>query len=368
MALIHVVIPVYNAEKFLAETVASVLDQPCKDIDIVLVNDGSTDGSDVLCDEIAAKEDRVAVIHQENSGVSKARNAGIEYFLNKNADGYIAFLDSDDLWCPDVFTAELTESILRDRADIVGFSSCGANEEASRFKIISRYEDRTLHFEEGYQTSFLWAQGTFAAHLYHTRLFRKTHILFDPLCKHNEDVIFSAKMFFCSEKIRLMEPVLYIYRTNAVSATHTAKFTQDNARHIPDSWYHAGTYFAGNPDVPGSGKEKWNAFCLDTSAIRCLEMISLLAMNSCTQAQIDSCFRDREYYWHICSLSEDALAPWQREDLKMFQKDRTAFYRYHRKQGFKRKLRRLVFSVGFVIKMLDSWRYTLSIQEINPKK
>ena len=81
MTNIHVVIPVYNAVGFLRQTVASVLHQPYSGIDIVLVDDGSTDGSGQLCDELAAEEDRIHVIHQNNSGVSTARNAGIDYIL-----------------------------------------------------------------------------------------------------------------------------------------------------------------------------------------------------------------------------------------------------------------------------------------------
>ena len=133
MALIHVVIPVYNAVRFLRETVSSVLDQPCKDIDIVLVNDGSTDGSAQLCDEIAAKEGRVSVIHQENSGVSVARNTGIEYFLRNSSDGYVAFLDSDDLWCPDAITEKVADELRQMRqTDVFVFGCTNSNEDCSR--------------------------------------------------------------------------------------------------------------------------------------------------------------------------------------------------------------------------------------------
>ena len=81
MAFINVIIPVYNAEKYLEETVNSVLSQPYKDIEIVLVNDGSTDSSPEICDKIAENEKRVTVIHQKNGGASSARNKGIEFVL-----------------------------------------------------------------------------------------------------------------------------------------------------------------------------------------------------------------------------------------------------------------------------------------------
>ena len=126
MAFIHVVIPVYNAEAYLRQTVASVLEQPTTDIDIVLVNDGSTDGSAAICDELAAQEKRIRVIHQKNAGVSVARNTGIAYFLDTAADDdYLIFLDSDDIWAPGIFTPELWGEIGTDtETDVFVFGSC----------------------------------------------------------------------------------------------------------------------------------------------------------------------------------------------------------------------------------------------------
>jgi len=81
MAKIHVVIPVYNVERYLRDCVYSVLNQPYQQIDVVLVDDGSPDYSGQICDEISAEEDRVFVVHQENKGLPGARNTGIEFFL-----------------------------------------------------------------------------------------------------------------------------------------------------------------------------------------------------------------------------------------------------------------------------------------------
>ena len=79
--MISIVIPIYNAEKHLRECIDSVLEQDYTEFELLLVNDGSTDGSDILCNEIAACKERVEVIHQKNAGVSSARNAGIEHIL-----------------------------------------------------------------------------------------------------------------------------------------------------------------------------------------------------------------------------------------------------------------------------------------------
>ncbi len=94
---ISVVIPVYNVKPYLERCVNSVLRQTYKDLEIILVDDGSTDGSGELCDQIATKEQHIRVIHQRNQGVSAARNTGIQEASGK----YIIFMDSDDLWLLD---------------------------------------------------------------------------------------------------------------------------------------------------------------------------------------------------------------------------------------------------------------------------
>src|SRR5690606_27273688 len=92
MPKVSVIIPVYNAEKYLRECIDSVLAQTFDDFELLLINDGSTDGSGKICDEYAQKDARVKVFHKENGGVSSARNLGLD-----NAKGeWITFIDSDD--------------------------------------------------------------------------------------------------------------------------------------------------------------------------------------------------------------------------------------------------------------------------------
>lgn len=212
MAFISVVIPVYNAKQFLSDTVKSVLTQPYRDIEIVLVNDGSNDGSAELCDELANENDRIHVIHQKNAGVSVARNTGIEYILcNKKEQSYIAFLDADDMWCKNVITSSLVQELRDEDSDIVGFSSYKANYAATKMNILSEYKNEVVVFPIQYQTEIIWAKGHFGAHLYHIRVFEKNRIEFDPKCRLNEDVIFAAKMFFCSMKFSFKDIYIYIY-------------------------------------------------------------------------------------------------------------------------------------------------------------
>lgn len=89
---LSIIVPVYNVEKYLSKCIDSILNQTFKDFELILIDDGSSDGSGKICDKYANKDRRIAVIHQENTGVSAARNAGLDIAKGE----YIGFIDSDD--------------------------------------------------------------------------------------------------------------------------------------------------------------------------------------------------------------------------------------------------------------------------------
>ena len=104
--LVSVVIPVYNVEEYLRECVDSVLRQTYPYFEVVLIDDGSTDSSGSICDDYAARDSRIRVIHQENHGLGHARNTGMDTAAGK----YIIFLDSDDYWEHDLLEKVLREA------------------------------------------------------------------------------------------------------------------------------------------------------------------------------------------------------------------------------------------------------------------
>lgn len=100
MAKISVVVPVYKVEPYLRRCVDSILSQTFKDFELILVDDGSPDRCGVICDEYAKRDSRVVVIHQENAGLSAARNAGIDWTWENSASEWLTFIDSDDWIAP----------------------------------------------------------------------------------------------------------------------------------------------------------------------------------------------------------------------------------------------------------------------------
>lgn len=117
--LFSVVVPVYNVEKYLRECVESILRQTFDDFELILVDDGSKDSSGAICDEYAATDNRIKVIHKKNGGQSTARNAGIDAARGE----YAIFLDSDDLICDNNFFSNLENTIEPD-TDVVVFRYC----------------------------------------------------------------------------------------------------------------------------------------------------------------------------------------------------------------------------------------------------
>lgn len=102
--MISIIVPVYNGEQFIGRCIDSILSQTCQDWELILVNDGSRDKSGTICDEYQKKDSRIKVIHQENGGVSRARNRGLE-----EASGeYLAFVDADDYIVPELLDTALS--------------------------------------------------------------------------------------------------------------------------------------------------------------------------------------------------------------------------------------------------------------------
>ena len=108
--LISVIVPIYNVERYLEKCIDSIIAQSCQDLEIILCDDGSTDGCGAICDRYAAQDDRIRVIHKPNGGLSDARNAGIEIARGS----WYVFIDSDDFITPDTVERMHTAAVSTD--------------------------------------------------------------------------------------------------------------------------------------------------------------------------------------------------------------------------------------------------------------
>lgn len=129
--LLSVIVPVYNTKLFLSECIESILHQDYENIEIIIVDDGSNDGSEVICESYKEKDERIRVIHKRNNGTGSARNVGTE-----NATGtLITFVDSDDYVRSDTYISNIKYFERNDKIDIVQFPFCRINNK----KIISEH-------------------------------------------------------------------------------------------------------------------------------------------------------------------------------------------------------------------------------------
>lgn len=246
---IHVIIPVYNCKDYLEEAVNSVLKQEYERIEILLIDDGSKDGSSALCDKLAKNSDKITVIHQENKGVSCARNTGIDYILQKyqnHWDGrYIAFLDADDAWANDFFT---NASVLEfPSADIIQFQSQRWNAAFTRCCEPVPLEEGT--YAGGVDTIWRCRGQSFCAALYDCQFLEKHAIRFLEGLGYSEDVLFLRKCVSMADSVALLSRTLYHYRNNPLSAVHI--------RNSGISYFEPmlKTYLA--TDVDGEGLVSW---------------------------------------------------------------------------------------------------------------
>ena len=202
MELVTVIVPVYNAEKYLERCVDSILRQTYTNLEIILVDDGSPDRSGELCDAYAQKDGRVRVIHKQNGGVSAARNAGLDIC----AGAWIMFVDSDDFIAPDI-----VEYLLRlCREHGVGVAQCGRfqGKDDGFPKETTKEQVKVWEFRELYASPRRIYRGYVTMKLFTASLFRELRF---PVGLTAEDWDVSIKALYIAKRIAVSNRRLYYY-------------------------------------------------------------------------------------------------------------------------------------------------------------
>lgn len=208
-ALVSVIVPVYNVAPYLEECLDSVVGQTYRNLEIIVVDDGSTDGSGAVCDEYAKKDGRIQVIHQPNRGLSAARNVGLDVAKGD----HISFVDSDDAVSP-VFI----EALLSAGADVAQCASCrnaeGLNRENRRpaFEYLTNVEaSERLQFDSTGDAIVVWNK------LYRRGLFDTIRF---PEGKQHEDEFVTYRVLWDAGQVAVTGELLYYYRQRSGSTTN----------------------------------------------------------------------------------------------------------------------------------------------------
>lgn len=211
--IISIIVPVYNMERYLRKCVDSLLTQTHTNLEIILVNDGSTDSSPQICDAYAAVDARVRVIHQQNAGLSAARNAGIE----RSTGSLIGFVDSDDFISPNMYE-DLLRALEMNDADM---SMCG---------IRHVFEEGSVHPEEvflprdevvqgqgeilsrlGSADNWLWVVA--CNKLYRRALFQRIRYPVGKL--HEDEFVIHHLLLACQKVVGIAQPLYHYLQHNA---------------------------------------------------------------------------------------------------------------------------------------------------------
>lgn len=216
--LVSIIVPVYNTEKYLEDCIESLIMQTYEKLQIILVDDGSTDGSGDICDDYSKKDSRIQVIHQNNQGVSTARNAGIQLAKGE----YLTFVDSDDTLTSNAM--EIALKILhQDQADMVTYGwhiirEDGSVEQACResrvtMDIPGAVKEMLMHYSAyggGYPWNKLWRR----------EVFRDELPVFNSNLYYFEDMEWVVRMLLRIRKIAVCQECLYSYYIRENSITH----------------------------------------------------------------------------------------------------------------------------------------------------
>lgn len=230
---ISVIVPVFNVEKYLEQCLNSIVGQSYENLEIIIVNDGSTDGSGEICEKFAAIDSRISLIHQINGGVSVARNTGIE----KASGDYITFVDSDDWLEKEMYTKMMSKTEKFHLLDMVmcdtilvkndtnikstGFIRSGSY---SKSQIISELYPTLLVTEDFGKIPIVSVWNC----LIRRSILIKNNIRFEPSLKYSEDYLFMAK---------LMINVNSFFYFKGIFSYHYRQYPESRSKLLQKDWW-----------------------------------------------------------------------------------------------------------------------------------
>lgn len=217
--LVSIVIPVYNAAKFIEECVKSVCSQSYPYIEILLVDDGSTDISGAVCDDFARRDKRIRVIHKKNGGVSSARNVGIEAATGD----YLIFVDSDDSIEPSAVEILMEAVVNTKEIDFIAssyYDLCSENKKVVKLIVEQDTEIVGSELKPFYLDHYMLFTTPWSK-LFVKKIISDNAIRFDESVKYGEDMIFNMQYLKYANHIVLLSSPIYNYRLLAEGSAQT---------------------------------------------------------------------------------------------------------------------------------------------------
>lgn len=305
--MVSIIVPIYNVEKYLPRCIDSILHQSCRDLDVILVDDGSPDDCGAICDAYAARDGRITVVHQENAGVSAARNAG----LSRAKGEWIGFVDPDDFIAPDLYQ-KMLDAVSATGAElaICGYNYIDEAGEVDRRRLCKNAENEILTQK---QLLFRFSDMPPTVRLgVVNKLFQRSLLSgmrFEDGLHSSEDVLFLTEYAACVNKAVFVHRPLYMNTVRQGSATHGGLKIDSLADSfaVHDKMHEAVT--GAYPEL----KDHSLAFLLDVCLLKYNEALSKLptlgqeerravlprmkAMRRYIRKRAWQALSDREIYW-----------------------------------------------------------------------
>lgn len=221
--LVSVVMPIYNAEKYLKDNIPLLLNQTYKNFELILVNDGSKDNSLVICQEFAKKDNRIKVISQENKGVVKTRNVG----LKASKGDYIIFVDSDDFPCVN-YLSSLMRAIEGADIGLINFKHIKVKNPQKAIKKYCKINQEKVFHDQSYVKNIFNFPIAGGGVLWN-KLFKREIIgdlEFDESLEIFEDILFAYEYAIKCKKIGEVKDIVYLYNINNQSVTAHSSFNK----------------------------------------------------------------------------------------------------------------------------------------------
>lgn len=238
MTKLSIIIPVFNAEKYLHQCIGSITRYTGENIEIICINDGSTDNSLEIINSLAQEDGRIAVISQDNQGPATARNAG----LKKASGDYVWLIDSDD-WIEDESLTEIFEAINLHNPDVIGFASNYYSQKKQKYVSKPEYNDPEIIPEDNYNRNLSLSEArSFVfdlpleawSRVYRKHFIQKNKIFFNPNFKLLDDSLFVTEAFLKASTILYLNKKLYNYRgCNKTSLVASHKYSCEKYFRLP---------------------------------------------------------------------------------------------------------------------------------------
>lgn len=227
--MMSIIVPVYNVEKWLSQCIESIINQSYKNLEIILINDGSTDSSEEICNYYQQKDQRIRILNQQNEGPSKGRNNGIKHSIGE----YIMFMDSDDFLSDQTIVSKFVEILETSQSDFIYTTYCRFNDgDSSQITEILplNIEDDFVKSHNGIEILSQLIRCNSYHHAPYLKVCRRDFLINNQLYftegLYHEDAEWTAKVFYYAKKVSVYKQPYYMrrMRENSIMTSEDVKF------------------------------------------------------------------------------------------------------------------------------------------------